>query len=209
MVTTLDPAGASESYAWGYRRVSSAKQSYDRQTAALHGAGIVEPRIFEDKISGKFKQRPGLDTLLERARRGDTITVSSLDRLGRTVLHILQTIAELEDRGISVCSLKPGEQFEGITGTLMRNIMAAIAEWERANINERSADARAAREQLGIKTGRAKTVLTPTRIEAVSTLRAAGKTIAYISEIQKMSRASVYRALGHADKAAHERQAVL
>ena len=100
-----------EHYAFGYRRVSSLKQSYERQTKALHDFGIADDRIYEDKISGKFKNRPGLDALLKVARRGDTITVSSLDRLGRTVLHILQTIEELEQRGIFVQSLKPGEQF--------------------------------------------------------------------------------------------------
>ena len=157
--------------------------------------GIPHERIHEDKISGKFKSRPGLDALLKVARRGDTITVSSLDRLGRTVLHILQTIEELENRGISVVSLKPGEQFEGVTGKLVRNIMASIAEWERENINERAAEARAAREEKGIKTGRSKSVLVPSKIEAVRTLRISGNTIAYIVENQGMSRASVYRAL--------------
>ena len=192
-----------EHYAFGYRRVSSLKQSYERQTKALHDSGIADERIYEDKISGKFKTRPGLDALLKAARRGDTITVSSLDRLGRTVLHILQTIEELEDRGISVQSLKPGEQVEGVTGKLVRNIMASIAEWERENINERAAEARAAREAKGIRSGRTKSVLIPTKIEAVRTLRTSGKTIAYIVENQKMSRASVYRALaettGHSD----------
>ena len=186
---------AHELYAFGYRRVSSLKQPYERQTKALHDSGIADDRIYEDKISGKFKNRPGLDALLKVARRGDTITVSSLDHLGRTVLHILQTIEELEHRGISVQSLKPGEQFEGVTGKLVRNIMASIAEWERENINERAAEARAARETKGIRSGRAKSVLIPTKIEAVRTLRTSGKTIAYIVENQKMSRASVYRAL--------------
>lgn len=190
-----DTQPAHEHYAWGYRRVSSVKQSYERQTKALHDIGIPDERIHEDKISGKFKSRPGLDALLKVARRGDTITVSSLDRLGRTVLHILQTIEELEERGISVVSLKPGEQFEGVTGKLVRNIMASIAEWERENINERAAEARAAREEKGIKTGRSKSVLVPSEIEAVRTLRTSGKTIAYIVENQAMSRASVYRAL--------------
>lgn len=184
-----------EHYAFGYRRVSSLKQSYERQTKGLHDSGIPDDRIYEDKISGKFKTRPGLDALLKVARRGDTITVSSLDRFGRTVLHILQTIEELEHRGISVHSLKPGEQFEGVTGKLVRNIMASIAEWERENINERAAEARAARESKGITTGRAKSVLIPTKIEAVCRLRTSGKTIAYIVKNQAMSRASVYRAL--------------
>ena len=184
-----------ESYVWGYRRVSSLKQSYERQTKSLRDAGIQDDRIYEDKMSGKFKSRPGLDALLKVARRGDVITVSSLDRLGRTVLHILQTIHDVEERGVAVVSLKPGEQFEGVTGKLIRNIMASIAEWERENINERAAEARAAREANGIKTGRGKTALIPQKIEAVRALRDSGKTIAYIVENQGMSRASVYRAL--------------
>lgn len=193
---------AHEHYAFGYRRVSSLKQSYERQTKALHEVGIADDQIYEDKISGKFKTRPGLDALLKVARCGDTITVSSFDRLGRTVLHILQTIEELDYRGISVHSLKPGEQFEGVTGKLVRNIMASIAEWERENTNERAAEARAAREAKEITTGRAKSVLIPTKIEAVRTLRTSGKTIAYIAENQAMSRASVYRALEETKDAA-------
>ncbi len=99
-------------FAFGSRRVSSLKQSYERQTKALHDSGIADDWIYEDKISGKFKNRSGLDALLKVDRHGDTITVTSLDRLGRTVLHILQTIEELEHRGIFVQSLKPGGQFE-------------------------------------------------------------------------------------------------
>ena len=101
-----------EHYAFGYRRVSSLKQSYERQTKALRDSGIADDRIYEDKISGKLKNRPGPDALLKVARRGDTITISSLDRLGRMALHILQMIEELEDHEITVQSLKLGEQFE-------------------------------------------------------------------------------------------------
>ena len=86
-----------------------------------------------------------------------------------------------------------------MTGKLVRNIMASIAEWERENINERAAEARAAREGKEIKTGRSKSVLVPSKIEAVRTLRTSGCAIAYIVENQGMGRASVYRALeqGH------------
>ena len=191
-----------ERYSWGYRRVSSLKQSYERQTKALHDAGIPDDRIYEDKMSGKFKSRPGLDAMMKVARRGDTITVSSLDRLGRTVLHILQTLEELEGRGVTVLSLKPGEQFEGVTGKLVRNIMASIAEWERENINERAAEARAAREAKGITSGRTKSVLIPMKIEAVRTVRTSGETVAYIVENQAMNRTSVYRELGANDSGA-------
>lgn len=191
-------AETATAYAFGYRRVSSVKQSYERQTKALHDAGIPEDRIFEDKMSGKYASRPEFDKLLKQVRPGDAVVVSSLDRFGRTTLHILQTIEELAAKGVEVRSLKPGEQFEGITGKLILTIMAAIAEWERENINERAAEARAAREAKGIKTTRQKTALTADKVDAIRALRAAGKTIGYIVDNQKVSRASVYRALSSA-----------
>ncbi|MFJ4046678.1 recombinase family protein [Microbacterium sp. NPDC089987] len=191
-------AETATSYTFGYRRVSSVKQSYERQTKVLHDAGIPEDRIFEDKMSGKYASRPEFDKLLKQVRPGDSVVVSSLDRFGRTTLHILQTIEELASRGVEVRSLKPGEQFEGITGKLILTIMAAIAEWERENINERAAEARAARDANGIKRVRPKTALTPDTVDAIRALRAAGKTIGYIVSNQKVSRASVYRALGAA-----------
>ena len=79
----LEPTHAH--FEFGYRRVSSLKQSYERQTKELQDSGNPDDRIYEDKISGRFKNRPGLDVLLKVARPGDTITVSSLDRLGRTL----------------------------------------------------------------------------------------------------------------------------
>lgn len=193
----------STGYLWGYRRVSSVQQSYARQTKALTDAlleaGVpeeeIENRIFEDKLSGRSMDRPGFKALRKQARRGDTVLVSSLDRLGRTVLGTLQTFEELEEAGIHVRSLKPGEEFEGITGKLLRNIMLSIAEWERENTKERAADGRAAKAANGERKPRPKTALKPETIAAVKAQRAQGMTVDAITKSLKISRASVYRAL--------------
>lgn len=185
-------------YTFGYRRVSSVQQNYARQTAALLEYGIPEKRIFEDKMSGKTMSRPGLEALLEVARPGDTVVVTDLSRLGRTVLGTLQTFEDLEKRGIRVKSLKAGEEFEGITGQLLRNIMLSISEWERANIAERAAEGRAALAAKGERKPRSKTALLPETVESVKALRSQGWTIDRIVKKEGISRASVYRALGDA-----------
>ncbi|PTL72846.1 resolvase [Rathayibacter caricis DSM 15933] len=182
-------------YTFGYRRVSSVKQSYERQTSALLAAGVPEDRIFEDKITGARMDRPGLNNLLKVARRGDVILVSSLDRLGRTVLDTLKTMESLEEKGITVRSLKPGEDFSGVTGRLIRNLMASIAQWERENTAERAADARAARKAVGTLTGRSKTATAPDNVEKIRAMRAGGMTVPKIVEATGVSRASVFRAL--------------
>lgn len=84
----------------GYARVSTSKQTTDQQTDALRAAGAS--RIFEDTISGAKRDRPGLDELLAFAREGDTIVIVALDRLGRSMSHVIQTIEELQERGIQV-----------------------------------------------------------------------------------------------------------
>lgn len=184
---------------FGYIRVSTVSQNLERQIDALISAGIASADIFSDKISGARQSRPGLDDLLSRVREGDTITVVSLDRLGRSALHLMQTIANLEERGVAVRSLKDGENMGGATGKLMRGLMALVAEWEREMNAERVAEARAARAaraQAGEQVaGRPRTALTPAKIAKVKVRAAKGQSVAEIATLEQMSRASVYRAL--------------
>jgi DNA invertase Pin-like site-specific DNA recombinase len=126
--------------------------------------------------------------------------VHSLDRLGRTALHVLSTIADLHERGIAVHSLKDGEDLTSTSGQLIAGIMVHIAQWERQMNAERVAEARAARAaraQAGEQVaGRPRTALTAEKIAAVRMRREKKKqTVAEIAVIEEMSRASVYRAL--------------
>lgn len=190
------------SKSFGYARVSTTSQTNDRQLDALSAVGIDQADIFKDKISGARQSRPGLDDLLSRVREGDTITVASMDRLGRSALHVLSTLADLEERGIIVKSLKPGEDFSGATGKLVRAVMTHVAEWERSMNAERVAEARAARaarakdgDQIA---GRPITAMTAENIRKVRQHKAKGRTVAEIVKLTGISRASVYRALADA-----------
>lgn len=182
---------------FGYIRVSTVAQNLDRQTDALTSAGIDAADIYADKLSGARASRPGLDDLLSRVRPGDSITVVSLDRLGRSALHVMTTIADLEERGIDVVSLKPGESFDGATGKLMRGMMALVAEWEREMNAERVAEARAARAARAAQgeqvAGRPRTATTPANVKRVLAYRDAGNSMREIGRLTGLSSAAVHR----------------
>jgi DNA invertase Pin-like site-specific DNA recombinase len=185
---------------FGYVRVSTVAQNLDRQIDSLTAEGIDPADIYSDKISGTKQSRPGLDALLKVVRSGDSVTVHSMDRLGRSALHVMQTIADLEERGVSVISLKQGEsQYTGATGKFMAQMMILVAEWERDMNAERVAESRAARtlrskagEQVA---GRPRTAMAPAMVAKVRKYKAEGKTIPEIAKLTDISRASVYRAL--------------
>ena len=197
--TLVTMENKSPSRTFGYIRVSTAAQNLDRQQDALTASGVDPVHIFRDKISGARESRPGLDELLRHLRPGDTVMVHSLDRLGRTALHVLTTIADLTAKGIAVKSLKDGEDLTSSTGKLLAGIIVHIAEWERSMNAERVAEARAsraARARIGEQiAGRPRTAMTPSTIKAVRKLKAAGMGAAEIALNQGISRASVYRAL--------------
>jgi DNA invertase Pin-like site-specific DNA recombinase len=187
----------STSKRFGYIRVSTVAQNLDRQTDALTAAGIDAAEIYADKLTGTRQSRPGLDDLLSRVRPGDSITVVSLDRLGRSALHVMTTIADLEERGIDVVSLKPGESFDGATGKLMRGMMTLVAEWEREMNAERVAEARAARAARAAQgeqvAGRPRTVTTPANVKRVLSYRDAGNSVREIARLTGLSSAAVHR----------------
>ncbi len=138
----------------GYARVSTRKQTIDQQIDALVAAGVDPERIYTDMLSGARQDRPGLTALLQYAREGDTIVVVALDRLGRSLGHMVKTIEELQACKINLRSLREGIDFATATGRLQAAIFSAMAEYERELIRERAAAAREAAQARGRHVGR-------------------------------------------------------
>jgi len=142
----------------GYARVSKAdgSQVLDLQKDALVAAGVTPDQIYEDHASGKVDDRPGLEALLKALRPGDTLTVWKLDRLGRDLRNLINTVHELEERGVALKVLTGhGASIDTTTpsGKLVFGIFAALAEFERELISERTRAGLAAARSRGRKGG--------------------------------------------------------
>ena len=141
----------------GYARVSTEEQNTSLQIDALKNAGCKQ--LFEEKVSGKSKDRPELEVCLKVLREGDTLVVSRLDRLGRSLEHLVQIIRNLESRNIGFLSLSESIDTTNAGGKLIFHIFAALAEFERNLISERTKAGLKAARARGRKGGR-KTKLT-------------------------------------------------
>ncbi len=120
----------------GYARVSTKDQNLDLQLQALQKAGCE--KIFEEKISGSTKNRPELEKMIEQFRPGDELYVWRLDRLGRSLKHIIDLVLALSEKGIIIKGLTDGVDTSTINGRLFLNLMASLAEYERELIRERT-----------------------------------------------------------------------
>ena len=143
----------------GYARVSKTdgSQSLDLQRDALTEAGVEAALSYEDEASGKQDSRPGVEACLRALREGDVLVVWKLDRLGRNLKHLVNTVHDLSDRGIGLRVLAgQGGQIDTITptGKLILGIFASLAEFERELIRERTMAGLAAARARGRKGGR-------------------------------------------------------
>ena len=118
----------------GYARVSTEEQNADLQHDALKAAGCV--KVFTDQASGSLDRRPQLDRLLDQLRPGDTVVVWRLDRLGRSLRHLIQLIEDLAEKGVGFRSLSEGMDTTTAGGKLIFSIFGALAEFERSLIRE-------------------------------------------------------------------------
>jgi DNA invertase Pin-like site-specific DNA recombinase len=136
----------------GYARVSTGDQDVAGQTMRLEAAGAI--RVFTDVMSGKSMDRPGLAELLAYARKGDTLAVVRLDRLGRSLGELLSTVKMLHERGIALLSLEEKIDTSSAAGELIFHVFGAIAHFERRLISERTKDGIAAARAKGRMPGR-------------------------------------------------------
>jgi DNA invertase Pin-like site-specific DNA recombinase len=113
----------------GYTRVSTVAQTLDQQNEALAAAGVN--KVFSHTMSGARDDRPGLAAPMEYVREGDIVVVWKLDRLGRNMLHVLQTVKALTDRGVTLISTTDGIDSGTAAGRMMIGVLGSLAEYER------------------------------------------------------------------------------
>ena len=175
----------------GYARVSTLHQSPEMQIAALREAGAE--RIWIDQMSGTRDDRPELASLLDYVRRGDVLMVWRLDRLGRSLPHLLAVATDLHDRGVELRSLTESVDTTTAGGRLIFHVFGAVAEFERAIAAERTAAGVATARAAGRHPGRPG--LSTDTIAAAHALDKAGTPRAQIARTLGISRSSVYRCL--------------
>lgn len=177
----------------GYARVSTEDQNTDLQVDALTAAGCE--KIFTDKASGAKTDRPALAEMLEYARAGDVVVVYKLDRLGRSLAHLLEVVTGLGARGVGFQSITEGIDTSTPAGRLVFNIFGSIAEFERDLIRERTNAGLAAARARGRKGGRP-AVMTPEKIHQARALAAGSVPVVEICATLGISRATFYREVG-------------
>ncbi len=176
----------------GYARVSTAEQDLTGQRDRLMRQGAI--RVFEDVISGRTFERPGLAALLDYARSGDTLAVIRLDRLGRSLKELLETVDTLKAKKINLASFEERIDTSSAAGELVFHVFGAIAHFERRLISERTKDGLANARKYGRYPGRP-----PLRQETVASLRDLVKAGISVSQAAKhlgIGRSTAYRVIG-------------
>lgn len=186
----------------GYARVSTLEQNSTLQTDALKGAGCY--RVFTDRASGALDERPELARLVDQARPGDTVVVWRLDRLGRSLRHLIDTVNELAERQVGFRSLTESIDTTTSGGKLVFHIFGALAEFERELIRERTQAGLAAARARGRHGGRP-LVMSPDKVATARRMYESKEfTIEAIAQVLGVSRASIYRHLAVAGKVGPE-----
>jgi DNA invertase Pin-like site-specific DNA recombinase len=175
----------------GYARVSTGDQDLAGQLMRLKAAGAA--RTFEDVVSGRTFDRPGLKALLDYARAGDALMVVRLDRLGRSLRELLDVVEQLKECGVALVSLEEKIDTTSAAGELVFHVFGAIAQFERRLIAERTRDGIAAARAEGRKPGRP--ALDREKLQAALMLVRSGLSPTKAADQVGLGRSTVYREL--------------
>ncbi len=175
----------------GYARVSTQDQNLHLQKDALEKAGCSQ--IITDEISGSISERPGLTRLKEILREGDTLVVWRLDRLGRSLKHLIEFVQELESKKIGFKSLQETIDTTSPTGRLVFHIFGALSEFERNLIRERTNHGLAAARARGRKGGRPFQLDTSKRAVAIQLYQERKHTIQEICRMMAITKPTLYK----------------
>jgi DNA invertase Pin-like site-specific DNA recombinase len=177
----------------GYARVSTDEQNLRLQLDALRAAGCE--RIYrDDGISAVARERPGLRRALKRVRDGDVLVVWKLDRLGRSLAHLIEVIGLLDGNGVGFSSLSESIDTTTPGGRLIFHVMGALAEFERELIAERTRAGMSAAKRAGVRLGRPPK-LTAAQIEKARARIDAGETAAAVAATLQVNLTTLLRAL--------------
>jgi DNA invertase Pin-like site-specific DNA recombinase len=176
---------------FGYARVSTDDQNLDAQLDALKGAKVE--RVFQEKRTGKTRQRPELERMLEQLREGDIVVVTKYDRLARSLRDLIDIVQLIRDRKAGFRSLAEDIDTTTPTGRLIFHVFGSIAEFERERIVERTKEGLAAARRRGRVGGRPR-ALSAEAVNAIIKMRdEEHRPVAEIARAFKVSRATVYR----------------
>lgn len=176
----------------GYARVSSTGQSLEVQLGKLGQAKC--DRIYQEKRSGRTADRPEFQACMNYLREGDTLIITRLDRLARSVVHLAQLAKRFQQEGIDLLVVDQNIDTSTSTGRLMFNMLASIAEFENDLRTERQAEGIAKAKENGVKFGRP-AKLTKAKREEIYSRRMAGATIGQLANEFRLGEATIYRAL--------------
>jgi DNA invertase Pin-like site-specific DNA recombinase len=182
----------------GYARVSASDQNPQMQIDALRAAGC--DRIFEEKASGALRERPQLAAALEYLRPDDVLVVWKLDRLGRSLLHLIEVVTALQKRGIAFRSLGEHIDTTTATGELIFHLFASLAQFERRMIQERANAGRAAARARGETGGRPR-ALDDDQVMAARALLATKRSVVAVARSFNVSEATLRRAFAREEAA--------
>ncbi|MGN7157874.1 recombinase family protein [Dietzia cercidiphylli] len=181
----------------GYTRVSTASQDAQLQLDALVDSGVQKRDVFSDVTSGSRTaiERPGMKRLMDYIEPGDTVVVWRIDRLGRSLIDVLNTVNLLRDKGVKIRSLSDGIDPETTSGRLMLGMLATLAEYERELITERVNAGIAAARQSGTRFGRPPVdpAVIAEKLDIAQDARRKGRTAAEAASLVGWSRATLYR----------------